>query len=308
MHGGETGGLHSVHPPRRALTSALVARRGDTGAVLGELLTVGRTSQVFAYGRDSVAKVLEPHVPNHWAAVEARLSEAARALGVPAPEVRDLIEVNGCPTIVFERIVGPSMWELMSAEPHRCPTLIADFSAMQREIHAAGVPERVPSLVDRMSAKIGEAVQLPESDRSAAASFAQELPRGAALLHGDFHPGNVLVVDAEMFVIDWFDASVGHPVADIVRSSLLLRSADATDLRHLPGADAPVLDALHDGYVDAMSVALRGELSRLATWEVVIAASRLAERTDTEVDGLLAMCAARDDESSRLRDRLSPRE
>ena len=83
----------------------------------GELIATGRTSDVYAYGADAVVKVPRPGVPAHWAAAEAAFSEAIEPLGLPAPRVRDLVAVEGRPSIVFDRVVGPSMWDEMRAAP-----------------------------------------------------------------------------------------------------------------------------------------------------------------------------------------------
>ncbi len=49
--------------------------------------------------------------------------------------------------------------------------------------------------------------------------------------------------------IDWFDASIGHPVGDVVRSSLLMRPfGDRGDPQHLPGADPAMLTLLHHSH------------------------------------------------------------
>lgn len=103
------------------------------------------------------------------------------------------------------------------------------------------------------------------------------------MLHGDLHPANVLMSSTGPVVIDWFDASVGHPVADVVRSSLLIRPLEGLDGRpHLPGAVPELLSELHDSYVSAMSDVLNRSFPDLGLWEAVVAASRLAE--DAEAD------------------------
>ena len=36
-----------------------------------------------------------------------------------------------------------------------------------------------------------------------------------ALVHGDFHPGNLRGDDADLFILDWGDCGVGHPLFDV---------------------------------------------------------------------------------------------
>jgi aminoglycoside phosphotransferase (APT) family kinase protein len=45
----------------------------------------------------------------------------------------------------------------------------------------------------------------------------------ARILHGDFHPGNVLVADGSVTgVIDWPNAGLGEPAADVATTRVLL--------------------------------------------------------------------------------------
>lgn len=262
----------------------------------GVQIASGRTSEVFEFGNDSVIKILRPGVPRHWVDAEAALSRAVQTVRVPAPEVRDVTEVAGRPAIVFERVFGPSMWQLMLDEPSSVALLTRQLAAVQQTIHAAGLPAGVGGLSIRLRSKIMSAVLLSPDERVEACAIVDSLPRGAALLHGDLHPGNVLMGKTGPSVIDWFDASIGHPTADIVRSSLLVRPSRRTglaELPHLPGGDTRSLGGLHQTYLDAMSHISDEPGTTLQKWESVVAAGRLAEEAQPDDAALLTLWARR---------------
>lgn len=262
---------------------------------VGEVIAYGRTSIVRAYGTDSVIKMLRPGVPEHWAEFEAQLTRSVRALQIPAPEVRDVLVIDGHPSIVSERIFGPSMWEMMTADPSSTKSLVATLADVQRQIVRSGPPQGVPDLIRRLCAKITEAEQLDEGERALACDLAESMPRGAALLHGDLHPGNVLMGADGPRVIDWFDAGIGHPVADIVRSSILMRPSPASeDAMHLPGASQELLTRLHHSYVTEFRESLTAASLNIARWEAVIAAGRLNEGAQADESGLLTLWDGRD--------------
>lgn len=255
--------------------------------MIGALIAVGRTSKVYRYGSGAVAKVLEPGIPAHWARAEADLTDSVRNLGVAAPEVLDVIEIDGRPAILLEHIVGPTMWQLISDKPSSIRSLVGELAALQRSIHRAGVPESMPGQVDRLCTKIAEVDLITAEERAAAIELVRTLPRGAALLHGDLHPGNVLVADGGMVAIDWFDASVGHPAGDVTRSSLLIGVHTLTDRGHLPGATDEQLTSLHAAYLSEMGGVLDDASEFAAQWRAVSALSRLAEGTDDDAGELL---------------------
>jgi Ser/Thr protein kinase RdoA (MazF antagonist) len=79
-----------------------------------------------------------------------------------------------------------------------------------------------------------------------------ELPPDMGLVHGDFHPWNVLRGSAGVVVIDWSDSALGHPFIDI--PTYLGRTADPAARR-----------ALLDGWLDAWAdVAPRATLEEAA--------------------------------------------
>lgn len=267
------------------MTSAFGVRFDPWGRSLGsrvrpgELIAVGRTSDVYEFGAGAAIKVPRPEVPNHWAVLEATFTSAVGSLGVPAPAVIDVTQIDGRNAIVFERIEGRSMWAHMFERPADVPALAVELARTHRRIFEAGPPPGLEGLVDRMRGKLFESTPLTGHEQQEAVEELERLPTGAALLHGDLHPGNVLMAADGPVVIDWFDASIGLPLADVVRSSLLMRPSRAAAVQpHLPGADREMLRRLHDAYIGEMSDFVTAWSSTVRTWEAVRAASRLAER------------------------------
>jgi len=260
---------------------------------IGERVGVGRTSDVFVYGDDAVVKVPHPDVPDDWPVFEAALSQHVHAIGVPVPAVHGIVEIDGRSAVVFERVAGPSMWQHMRSEPSRIDELVGQLVEIQRAVLAADLPTGVPDSVDRLVRRITIARKLDDADRQEAIRCAHELPRGAALLHGDLHPGNVLMGVAGPVVIDWFDVSIGHPLADIVRSSILMRPGRDLAPDHLPGATPDMLGAMHSAYVNAFSTELETAGVDIAKWQAVLAAGRLGENAEADDRWLVELWRAR---------------
>ncbi len=283
-----TGFVYVVFPSDR--TEATPSRNDRPVIGLGPLLAVGRTSEVFALGAASVVKVPRAEVPPHWAGVEARIADAVHAVGLPTPEVRDLIKIDGRDSIVFERIEGPSMWQLLLEDPTKLAGLTRQMIEVQQAINGVDAPEGVPDLRNRICSKIAEACLLTSTERENALGLTNALPSGVSLCHGDLHPGNILMGESGPVVIDWFDAGTGHCAADSVRTSLLIRPP-VTGLKppHLPGASPALLQEMHRIFLDDVVARSGGTVPELLQWERVLAASRLAEDTNTDHDDLLAL-------------------
>lgn len=274
---------------------------------LGPPLAEGRTSVIHAHGRDSVVKVPRSGVPPHWPRVEAAIAEAVHRAGLPCPEVRGLVELDGRESIVFERIDAPSLWQQILERPDQVDRFAAMLVDIQHSINRVGPLDAIPRLGDRIRSKILAADGLTDDERQAALALAGALPPPTALCHGDLHPGNVLLAGGQPVVIDWFDATIGVPGADLVRTSLLIRPAtgSGTAPTHLPGATACLLDEFHRSYLrHALRRVEPSAVADLATWERVLAAARLAEHTTADRADLLALWRGRPGASALSPDRL----
>jgi len=238
------------------------------------------------------------HLPDDWTVFEAEIASGIFAAGLPVPEVRDVIEIDGRTAAVFERIEGPSMWQRIVEHPSDAAALGRELAHIQRSLLAAGIPDGVPDFVDRLVRRIAIAEPLAEPERGEATRLAHELPRGAALLHGDLHPGNVLMSPSGPIVIDWFDAAIGHPIADIVRSSILMRAGSGHAPDHLPGASPQMLQQLHDAYIDQFADELSDAAPDLAAWQAAVAVGRLAEGAEADERWLIQLWEARTEASA----------
>jgi len=242
-------------------------------------VATGNTSEVFRWTSTTVVKVLRPGIPQECAAQEADVARWAHAAGLPAPAVDGIVEVDGRPGIVFERIDGRPMWDLMQATPSELTHMVESLVGLQASLHAAAPVGALPSLVVRVRFKIEAVTALPAEDLAESLMLLDQLPIGSALCHGDMHPANILMSSRGMVVVDWFDAATGHPTADLARSSLLMRppmSSRAVSA-FLGGATRAFLTRLHDTYLDTLIARGLHDAAPFATWEAILAVARLAE-------------------------------
>lgn len=244
---------------------------------LGTLLAVGNTSTIHGWGTSQVVKIMLPDTPSMWADQEADWTARVHAAGFPVPEVIDVIDVDGRRAIVFERVVGATMLAQVLAQPASIPDHARRLAELQAWFHSVPAVPGLPNLRLRMAAKIQDAA-LPPKARKAALARLTALPDGEQLCHGDLHPANVIFADGRLMVVDWFDVAAGDPIADVVRTSLLIRPPRREGAhRHLPGAPNGILATFHGRYLDAYSDITGERLDVLADWELPVAAARLSE-------------------------------
>ena len=200
-------------------------------APLGERIARGATAEVFAAAGGRVVKLLLAGRPRAAAEREAALGRLVRAMGIAAPEVHSTVEIEGRHGIVFERIEGPSMLDAIVSQPWRVLRLAPLLADLHARLHRAALPDdpdvTLRRLTDELERKIGHFAHTPPEERAAALDRLTSLLRDGAhsalcLCHGDFHPGNVILTARGPVIVDWNDATLGPPAADVARTEMLM--------------------------------------------------------------------------------------
>jgi aminoglycoside phosphotransferase (APT) family kinase protein len=219
------------------------------------------------------------HKP-HIAADEFKLLQLLHSVGlaVPRPYYLDQSgEIFPTPYVVIEYIEG---------EPIIGPNDVADFipqlAIQLLRIHNVDCVKLdvsfLPLQEKRVAEKLGEGPEkvdeaLDEGCIRDALLAGWPFPRQnrSVLLHGDFWPGNILWRDGQIVgVIDWEDAALGNPLADVANSRL--------ELLWALGIDAMRSFTYH--YQSLTDI----EFSNLPYWDLYTSLRRISQITEWGLD------------------------
>ena len=220
--------------------------------------------------------------------------QAAGAAGLPVPAVYDFVELDGRVGYVMDRIDGGPMLGTLMRQPWRMLSLIRQFGTLHARVHAATAPEGMTSSHARIEQRLE---QLPDTDaalRHRAEALLASLPHGESLLHGDYHPLNLLMGASGPVLIDWPGATSGPAEADVARTSVLM--AASTPPNGMP-LMLWLMSALRrrlfiPRYVAAYQQTQPLDLGQLRQWQVVHAIARLVEGPPEEADALRDLIGA----------------
>ena len=257
----------------------------------GPMIARGRTAEIFAWKDNQVLKLFLDRFPAAGAEHEARLTQAVHEAGLPAPAVEGTVEVDGRSGIVFERVEGPSMLELLTSKPWKLFRLARTLAELQAAIHSCEAPE-LPSLRRRLEEKIRAVALLPTKTKEAVLEVLAELPDGRAVCHGDFHPDQIIMSSKGPIIIDWIDATQGNPLADVTRTCLLLRMGEVPSFMARRWLINSVRALFHSIYLRRYLRLRSGSREQIAAWLLPVAAARLSEDIPEEEPRLLALVEA----------------
>jgi aminoglycoside phosphotransferase (APT) family kinase protein len=164
----------------------------DRGPGEGEVIAAGRDTEIVAFGAGRVLRR-----PKRARSLEGEAAIMTWVLehGYPCPRVHELVPDG----LVMERIDGTSMLDDLLAHPWRLRAHASTLAELHDRLHQLAAPDGLP----------------------------EPFGPGRALVHGDLHPGNVMLTADGPVVIDWTNAARGPAGADLAVTWLLTAAADA---------------------------------------------------------------------------------
>jgi Ser/Thr protein kinase RdoA (MazF antagonist) len=186
-----------------------------------KLIAAGREAEVFDWSDGLALRLLRHQVTDHRLEREMAVMATVREMVALAPATNRLIEIDGRPGMILERIEGPTLLAMLARLPR--PLWGGHLTGrIHARINQLTPPDSLPSLKTWLRPRI-QSAPLPAPIIDRALAMVEDLPDGNYLLHGDLHPDNILMPATGPIVIDWPNASSGPPEADVARTITILR-------------------------------------------------------------------------------------
>lgn len=238
---------------------------------------MGATAEIFVWEKGQILKLFRASFSADAVQTEARTARLVHAGGAPVPAVGEIVEIDGRMGLLYERIDGRSLLAALPAQPWRLFHFARQLAEIQADLHSRAVPEGMPTQRERLRGKIQKAESLPPEIRQRVLALLESLPTDHRLCHGDFHPDNVLLTANGPVIIDWIDATAGHPLADVARSSLLMGFAHSPADGTLDWKMRLFRRWFHNAYLAHYRRLHPFAEDELTHWRLVNAAARLSE-------------------------------
>lgn len=244
----------------------------------GKLIGQGRTAEVFEWSEDRILKLFRKDFPKIAAENEYEVSMELCKRGVPMPQVFDLVEYEGRVGIIYERIKGPTMMNLISTNPWAISKQARQLAELHKAIQK-NVDFELPGQKERLKESIASTELLTEEIKNKIFTVIEKLPSDNILCHGDFHPDNVLISEENAIVIDWMTATSGNPLADIARTSVMFKFASLPEEK--PYFERKIINffrgKFYSEYIKHYLKISGASIKQVEEWELPIAAARLIE-------------------------------
>lgn len=216
--------------------------------MIGRKIGEGAFAEVFEWVDESGAdlKVLKlARSPHARQAIleEFHHNQLAWDMGLPVPRAYDLVEAHGRAGILLERVSGNSVLDRLVEEVvaqvhtpthththshshgYELTRALKDFRLLARmlaRIHGQ-TADYLRSQRDDIRDRLQRVDDLTAAEKSKILAILDSLPEKNQLCHGDPHPGNLLIHGERATMIDWMDATLGSPEAEVADLVVLVR-------------------------------------------------------------------------------------
>ena len=191
------------------------------------LLGAGANGRAYRLDDERIVKVYNK-ISNPPEKIRREQESARRAFvhGVPSAIPFELVTVGDELGMIYELVDANTLGSVVHNSPEKLREYALRMSALMKKLHSTEMEkDTMPDarMTLRLWADIAaKSDYYSEEDMQRVYDLIDSIPVRNTFIHGDYHPGNIMVQNDELILIDMGDASVGHPVIDLLGTYHLL--------------------------------------------------------------------------------------
>lgn len=185
-----------------------------------DLFSQGRTADIYRIGEEYILKLFHTGWAKEAIQQEFKIIHLLKENNLQVPMAYEIVDFKGRTGIVYEKITGPTILQIMEKQPLSYLKQARLLAAIHLDIHN-NFNSKLPSQFQMLTKRINANAAISESQKIALLGDLGNLEGGDTICHGDFNPDNVILSPNGPVIIDWIDASYGNPVADVTAISLM---------------------------------------------------------------------------------------
>lgn len=167
---------------------------------------------------DTIAKVFSPRTPALMIEREPHCAARLYQKGIPAAISFKVVRCGSQSAILYDLPGTETLANVFAAHPEQEDAFVDRYLDLLQNCNAVTAePDLLPSasqLLYRAGLHMTDCV-CPAAVTEKLQQIVLRLPEPHGFLHGDCHPGNIMVQGDELFLIDLSAAAAGHPIIEL---------------------------------------------------------------------------------------------
>ena len=183
-----------------------------------EKLGQGGNGAVYRLDEDKIVKVYKPWMELEAIDRERSFAKTAFVNGIPSVIAYDTVKVGDCLGVVFELLRSDTLGHAMRDNPDQLETYVDQYVALAKTLHSTHVPAgsftRIQDVMHERANNLGK--WCPAEEIALLHGIIDSIPEADTVTHNDLHPGNIMIQDGELVLIDMPEVTMGPPICDLV--------------------------------------------------------------------------------------------
>ena len=180
-----------------------------------EKLGEGGNGAVYRLDEDKIVKVYKPWMEQEAIDRERSFAKTAFVNGIPSVIAYDTVRVGDCLGVVFELL---QLGHAMRDNPEKLEAYVDQYVALAKVLHSTHVPAgsftRIQEVQHARADNLGRWCSAEEI--ALLHRIIDAIPEADTVTHNDLHPGNIMIQDGELVLIDMPEVTMGPPICDLV--------------------------------------------------------------------------------------------
>ena len=182
-----------------------------------QLLGAGGHGKVLRLNADTIVKLYYAGDTIEDIKREQDYAKKAFVMGIPTAIPFDIVKCDGLYGLVFELVNADIVSNYLNDHPDQLEEIAKKYAQTIKQLHETPVAAGALSSTKELyhSRIEGLRAYMTDEEVDMLHRIHGAIPEGNTVVHGDFHPKNVMIQNGELVLIDMADLTTGHPLYDL---------------------------------------------------------------------------------------------
>ena len=184
-----------------------------------KILGQGGNGTVYRLDDETIVKVYSAEHSLEIIDRERAYAKAAFVAGIPTAIAFDTVKVGDRYGVIYEAMNSDTLGHAITNEPERRDEYIMKYAALAKQLHTTSITDGSVAALKDLLMKRADDPMLKEfctqEEVDTLKDIVSSMKDCDTLVHGDLHPGNIMLNNGELMLIDMGELTRGVPIYDL---------------------------------------------------------------------------------------------
>ena len=211
-----------------------------------KLLGAGGHGKVFRINDDTIVKMFHAGDPIEDIKREQDYAKKAFVMGIPTAIPFDIVKNEDMYGLVFELVDADMVSNYLNEHPDQLEEVAKKYAQIMKQLHTTHVAQGALGSTKELYRKRIEGLRayMTDDEVDTLLRINEAIPESDTVVHGDYHPKNIMIQNGELILIDMADLTTGHPLYDLGSMALSHQIPSDGRLEQITGMKAEMVRKL----------------------------------------------------------------